>query len=254
MIKWCLNLQLLSSSAYQAVKSSGVLVLPSERTLRDYTHYMRSDPGFSQSVDRELIKEAKLDTVPDFQKHVCLVFDEVRIKEDLVYDKDLVKIIGFVDLGRVNNQLLELEHEATGKRDEVIAKNMVVFMIRNLFSKMEFVYAQFPCSSLSGDLIHPLVWGCVKRLESYGFKVMALTADGASCNRKFFRMQDSGSGLVYKCTNDYSNDMRPIFFFSDVPHLVKTVRNCWSSSFGHQMTRELEARNNSVLAYIDLFM
>ena len=77
MIKWCLNLQLLSSSAYQAVKLSGVLVLPSERTLRDYTHYMRSDPGFSQSVDRELIKEAKLDTVPDFQKHVCLVFDEV---------------------------------------------------------------------------------------------------------------------------------------------------------------------------------
>ena len=57
-------------------------------------------------TSRELIKEAKLDTVPDFQKDVCLVFDEVRIKEDLVHDKDLVKIIRFVDLGRVNNQLL----------------------------------------------------------------------------------------------------------------------------------------------------
>lgn len=48
MIKWCLNLKLLSSSSYHALRSSGVLVLPSERTLRDYTHWMRSDSGFNK--------------------------------------------------------------------------------------------------------------------------------------------------------------------------------------------------------------
>ena len=37
IIKWCLNLKLLSSSAYHAMRSSGFMTLPSERTLRDYT-------------------------------------------------------------------------------------------------------------------------------------------------------------------------------------------------------------------------
>lgn len=84
--------------SYRALRSSGALVLPSERTLRDYTHWMKSDAGFSESVDRELLKEAKIDSVDDFQKHVCLVFDKVRIKEDLVYDKHSLQIIGFVNL------------------------------------------------------------------------------------------------------------------------------------------------------------
>ena len=30
------------------------------------------------------MKEASIEKVQDFQKHVCLVFDEVKIKEDLV--------------------------------------------------------------------------------------------------------------------------------------------------------------------------
>ena len=35
LIKWCLNLKLLSGSAYHALRTSGFLRLPSERTLRD---------------------------------------------------------------------------------------------------------------------------------------------------------------------------------------------------------------------------
>ena len=33
MIKWCLNLKLLSGSAYHALRTSGFMKLPSERTL-----------------------------------------------------------------------------------------------------------------------------------------------------------------------------------------------------------------------------
>ena len=39
MIKWCLNLKLLSTSSYHALRTSGFVTLPSERTLRDYTSY-----------------------------------------------------------------------------------------------------------------------------------------------------------------------------------------------------------------------
>ena len=46
IIKWCLNLKLMSSSTYHALRSSGFIKLPSERTLRDYTHYFENKPGF----------------------------------------------------------------------------------------------------------------------------------------------------------------------------------------------------------------
>ena len=165
-----------------------MLVLPSERTLRDYTHWINPDPGFTEAVDKQLMDEAQIQTLPDFQKFVCLLFDEVRIKEDLVYDKHSSRIIGFINVGNVNNQLLELERLEDGKGNQCIAKHLLVFMVRGLFLRLEFPYAQFPCSSLSGDIIFPLVWKCIERLESCGFKVIALTADGASCNRKFFKM------------------------------------------------------------------
>lgn len=36
MVKWCLHLKMISSAAYHAMRSSGFIKLPSERTLRDY--------------------------------------------------------------------------------------------------------------------------------------------------------------------------------------------------------------------------
>ncbi len=51
MIRWCLNLKLLSSSAYHSLRTSGFIKLPSERTLRDYTNYFKSKEGFQPEVD-----------------------------------------------------------------------------------------------------------------------------------------------------------------------------------------------------------
>ena len=52
-----------------------------------------------------------------------------------------------------------------------LAKTIVVFMVRGLFSKLQFPYAQFPCDNLSGDLLYDPFWEAVGRLENCGFKV-----------------------------------------------------------------------------------
>ena len=173
IIKWCLNLKFMSSRAYGALRS--VLSFPSERTLRDYTHWIDSTPGFHADVDKQLMEEAKVKTIPDFQKYVCLLLDEVRIKEDLVYDKHTSQIIGFINLGDVNNQLLRFQCSQTSDTDNSlpppVAKHMLVFMVRGLFSKLEFPYVQFPCGTTSGGVVFPLVWECIKRLEACGLKV-----------------------------------------------------------------------------------
>lgn len=125
-----------------------------------------------------------------------------------------------------------------------------MFMVRGLFSNLTFPYVQFPCTSLSGEQIYPLVWDCIGHLEVLGFKVLTLTADGASCNRKFMRMhfngkeKDKSDNILYKVDNIYAKDNRKIFFFSDIPHLLKTTRNCWANSFAHTQSRKLWVRTD----------
>ncbi len=52
MIKWCLNLSLMSGCSYRAMRSSGFIKLPSERTLRDYTNYNLCQDMWHARYDR----------------------------------------------------------------------------------------------------------------------------------------------------------------------------------------------------------
>ena len=57
----------------------------------------------------QLMEEARLGSLTDAQKYVVVVFDEIRVKEDLVYERHEQEIIGFVDLGNIPNQLRAME-------------------------------------------------------------------------------------------------------------------------------------------------
>ena len=52
MIKWCLYLRNKSSGMYEALRESGCISLPSQRTPRGYTHCINATVGFSDDVDR----------------------------------------------------------------------------------------------------------------------------------------------------------------------------------------------------------
>ena len=93
MIKWCLYLRHRSSGAYETLRNSGCVALPSQRTLRDYTHYMTTTVGFSREVDNCLMEAIKIDTCPEREKYVAIIMDELHLKEDLVYDKHTGKNI-----------------------------------------------------------------------------------------------------------------------------------------------------------------
>ena len=87
IIKWCIHLRHLSSGCYEALRKSGCLSLPLQRTLRDYTHIAKAGSGFSTAVDQQLIDAAELATCPEWKKCVALLLDEMHIREDLVYNK-----------------------------------------------------------------------------------------------------------------------------------------------------------------------
>ena len=87
MVQWCLYLRHLSSSAYEMVRESGIIKLPSQRTLRDYTHHTKAIVGFSKEVDSQIVAATNLHTCEEREKYVLLIMDEMHIREDLVYDK-----------------------------------------------------------------------------------------------------------------------------------------------------------------------
>ena len=69
------------------LRESGVITLPSQRTLRDYTYYTKAITGFSTDVDAQLMRAANPTICKKWEKHVAILMDEMHIKEDLVYDK-----------------------------------------------------------------------------------------------------------------------------------------------------------------------
>ena len=121
--------------------------MPSERTLRDYTHLFKADTGIQDEVTKQLMQEAGVVNLEEWKKYVVVLFDEVKIKEDLVFNKHTCEIVGFVDLGNVNNQLGALAESAdTGSfNPDRVATHMLVFMVRGLFIKFEFPYAHAVC-------------------------------------------------------------------------------------------------------------
>ena len=53
-IKWCLYLRHLSGKAYEMLRNSKCIRLPSQRTLCDYTHYTTTSTGFLAEVDKQI--------------------------------------------------------------------------------------------------------------------------------------------------------------------------------------------------------
>ena len=110
-----------------------------------------------------------------------------------------------------------------------LANSMLVLMVRGLFSQLQFPYAQFPCTALSGHQLYELFWDAVGRLEGCGFMVLALTCDGLAANCRLFKLHSPDDRSYPQGCQSLCQWWQIPVLFSDPPHLVKTVRNAWAN-------------------------
>ena len=132
----------LSGKAYDTLRDSKCFQLPSQRTLRDYSNCIKARAGFSSTVDGQLFQAANLSVCQDWQKFVVLLLDEMYVREDFVYDKHTGRMIGFCNLGNVNDHLLTFERALTGDGNPLqppLAKTVMVFMVRGLFTPLRLL-------------------------------------------------------------------------------------------------------------------
>jgi hypothetical protein len=84
-------------------------------------------------------------------------------------------------MGDINEHLAAYEKSLeSGDEDYAVplAKSILVLMVKGLFSSLKFRYAQFPCSTVRGSQLYPIVWEAVCYLDMLGFRVLGLTCDG----------------------------------------------------------------------------
>lgn len=184
-----------------------------------------------------MINELKTETNEyfDTQRYVVLLFDEMKVLANLVLDKTSGELIGFTDLGDPEVNFAALE------RPDMIATHALAFIVRGVCTELKFCLAHFATTGITASQLLPIFWEAVRILETNcNLWVIAATADGASPNR-FFRLHkaldgNAGGDECYRTINLFVPH-RFIYFFADVPHLIKTTQNCLKSSGSGTCTR-----------------
>ena len=162
------------------------------------------------------------------ERFVAILCDEMKVQEDLVWDKNTGELIGFVDLGEIS------VNYATLQDCKELATHVLFFLVKSIVNPLSHSFATFATTGATAFQFFPLFWRAVGILQNINLKVIAATADGASPNRIFLECKpvdgNAGEHLVYRTKNVRTEDKRFIYFFVGVPHLIKTTRNCLSNS------------------------
>ncbi|XP_071101730.1 uncharacterized protein [Haliotis cracherodii] len=242
IIKWCLYIRSKSQKAYDATRDAGFISLPSSRTLFDYSHWLPAECGFNYASVSHLRNEAAQLGMfqEEWMSYVGILQDEVKVSEGLVYDRVTGELVGYVELEKTGNDLLHMENLIANTKKK-LASSILVIMVRGITSSLKYPVACFATSGITADLLYPAIWKAVRFLEiECRLKILFVTCDGASPNRKFFNLHHCEElQNTYWTWNPYSYPRRKLYFISDVPHLLKTTRNCFANSGSHSKSRDM---------------
>ena len=153
MIRLAIMLHCQSPSAYRSLRETGILKLPGESTLRDYSNAIHPTQGFNTAV-LEKIKHAAAN-FEDHQRYVVLLHDEITIKSDLVFDRRSQEVIGFI-----NPQNWEVQ-------EDQLATHVLVFMVVGVNTNLKMTVGYFPTRTATAVELVGLLWEAIGYLETF---------------------------------------------------------------------------------------
>jgi len=191
IIRWCLSIYHTSPAPYRQISSKKLqfLKLPHINTLKKYTNFTTPKTGFNIDILQQLITDAKLETASEFERNITICFDEMQIKSDLVYRKSTGQLIGFTELGEVNDEIRQFEENLNSENLRTdFATHVLVYMARGIFSRLCYPFAYYASCGFSSSQLFSCTLNAVSALERLSFIVRVSIADGATPNRKFFKI------------------------------------------------------------------
>ena len=70
-----------------------------------YASFTDMSTGFNIDVINKFLSDIKIDTLSEYDKNISLLFDEMKMKSGLVFSRSTGCLVGFTDLGDINNEL-----------------------------------------------------------------------------------------------------------------------------------------------------
>ncbi|KAG8184313.1 hypothetical protein JTE90_018719 [Oedothorax gibbosus] len=213
----CILMKMKSPRLYQHIRINKILALPEKTCLKKSLQHFKSGFGFNKKVF-SVLKE-KTDSLENSEKHGNLLFDELKLSENLKMDSNGV-VQGYVNYGpdltpdsemglKCNHGLVLLFQPFRGDWVQIIG----------VFGTHQNVKA---------DHLSKILIKAVILCENAGLFVDAITGDGATWNRAMWRkfgIGQSKEGIVkYKVVHP-CDSARNLHFISDFPHLLKCLRN-----------------------------
>ena len=140
--------------------------------------------------------------------NVSLVFDEMNIKQALLYNEKCDTTEGFEDFGFIG-------------KTKYIANHAIEFVVRGLASKWKQPLGYFLSSGpIKSTILKSLTKECIDKLKKTGLNVMAIVCDQGSNNRSFLhQMENITLNKPYITYGD-----KKIFVIYDSP-LVENIQN-----------------------------
>nr|XP_037280523.1 uncharacterized protein LOC119173843 [Rhipicephalus microplus] len=211
----CLLMKMKSPKLYKYMRSNKILVLPSEDTLRKYLSSYKTGFGFCTRVLSALKKKTR--SMDAFKRHGGLLIDEMKLSEHLSVTS-AATIEGLVDLGHF-----------TSKKDKCEpCDHGMVIMFAPFTGKWTQVLAVFAThGNVKGELLAKILVEAVLLAEDAGLFVDFVTCDGATWNRKMWKVLGiEATSENIQCRMRHPKDSsRYVHFLSDFPHLIKCLRN-----------------------------
>lgn len=243
ILRWCLIMHQKSKSLYRYMRESGFVCLPSERTLSDYRCYRDINSGVDPIYIHECSKKFG-------KQDVAILIDEMKIQEGLVYNVSTGDLHGFVDSVDADALLDDVTANvlSSQNRPQPLATHALSFMMRGLKSSLQAVVATYATHCLTAKMLLNRFWDTVSEAELAGFRVRSCVSDGASINRKFYKLHAldfPDDPVTHRAINSYAKEPRFIYFISDTCHLMKTTRNGLENSGGNRNSRRLVVGNTN---------
>lgn len=217
---FALTLNFYSNAAYCYVRRTFGKHLPHPKTLYNWYKNINGDPGISS--EGLCILKSKVDAFKKDNKtfYVALMADEMAIRSQLIWNESQKKYIGYVDYG--------LKNEDSDSTED--ATQALVFMVVPVNSRGKLPVAYYLTNKFSGEEQANIVEQILTVVHETGAEVISFTFDGATSNITMSKTLGAdidsktlGSSFNHPCTE------RPIHTFLDICHMLKLVRNNWSS-------------------------
>ena len=153
----------------------------------------------------------------------------MKIKADLVHRKSTGQLVDYTELGNIKDELRLFESKVKSEEySQDFATHVIVYMVRGIFTNLVYPFGFFANLGFTAAQLFPCTMEAISIIESIGLKV-----------RVFFDMLTvEEEGNIYWTANPH-DESRKIYFMSDVPHLLKTTRNCLENSHWNKNTRNM---------------